>query len=354
MKNFLAAIAVALFSFTAATAQTNLGPVNSPYINSTLYVGSTPGWFANIQLAVTYGCGVGQHRVVNIPAGYTGSDSITAVTGGCSAVYIKDERAIPNACYTLVSGSYAATSCSGGTGTGCTGPSGNYNLTGQITTITSGCITAVGAPYSMSLSCSAAGNFELGFVSTNPNACTLIYSNGSPASASLGDGTNTTTLTTPFTSGSLAFAYSTNKTFTANSTSTTAQTASATNSFTVNDCTFGGVGAGGGTGATASGSGACTAGETASITGTASSIPAFKLGNTSVGDTFTLSPSGQYIILLLTGGCSHTISVNSFTTSFSTTALTYTNHLGGAQTGMCLYYSPTSYTGPYTVVVTAL
>jgi len=231
------------------------------------------------------------------------------------------------------------------------GLSGSYSLSGQIGTFSNGALTAIGSPFGMGISCSAAGNFELGYSSTNPNTCTFSYSNGTPVSGTVADGTNTTTLVTPFTSGSLAFSYATNSTFTGHAVASSGQSASATVSFSVNDCTFAGVGGGGGTGATASGTGACLAGETATITGAGSAIPAVKLGNTAVNDTFSLTPAAQYIILVLTGGCSHSLTVNSFTTTFNTTPLTYTNYLGGSQTGMCLYYSPTNYTGTYSVVV---
>jgi hypothetical protein len=79
-----------------------------------------------------------------------------------------------------------------------------------------------------------------------------------------------------------------------------------------------------------------------------------KLGNTTAGESFTLTPSDQFIILLLTGGCGHTITVNTFTTTFTTQAVTYTNILGGSQTGMCIYTGPTSLTGTFSVVVSTL
>jgi hypothetical protein len=69
------------------------------------------------------------------------------------------------------------------------------------------------------------------------------------------------------------------------------------------------------------------------------------LGNTYAGQTFTFNPTGQYIYLLLNGGCGHTLYFNGFPTTFATTALTtYPNLLGGVQSGMCLYSSPTYYT----------
>jgi hypothetical protein len=74
------------------------------------------------------------------------------------------------------------------------------------------------------------------------------------------------------------------------------------------------------------------------------------LGSTYAGQSFTFNPSGQYIYLLLAGGCGHTLYFNGFPTAFSTTSLTYINLLGGSQTGMCIYSSPTYYTATGTTV----
>lgn len=264
-----------------------------------------------------------------------------------------------------------------GTGLTFTNPSGGImNAAITATGVTAGCytfgsqftclnaqgqLTSVGPPYGLSLACTAAGSFEIGFASTNPNTCTFSYSNGTPASATLIDGVHSAvSLVSPYTSGSLTFAYTLNTTFTGNSTATNSQMASATAQFAVLNCTFAGVGTGGtATGATASGSGAGNqcASETATLSGATATLVSNGLGNTFAGQTFTFTPNSQYIYLLLTGGCGHTIAVNSFTTVFATQALTYTNILGGSQTGMCIYSSPTFYgngSTTYTVTVPTL
>jgi hypothetical protein len=270
--------------------------------------------------------------------GTVGGGGITALTGPVTA---------------SGSGSVATTI----TPTGVT--AGNYNLGGQVVDVNSaGQITSIGNPFSVGMSCTAAGTYELGFASTNPNVCTLTYSNGTAASASIGDGTNTVNLTTPYTSGNLAYSYTANTTFSANATATNSQTASASNSFGVEYCTFVGVGGYGGTGATATGSSAGNqcASETATVTGAsvATVLVSQGLGNTYAGQTFTLTPSNQYLVLLLSGGCGHSIKVNGFTAAFNTQAITYTNILGGSQTGMCIYTGTGSLTGTYQVEVAAL
>jgi hypothetical protein len=148
---------------------------------------------------------------------------------------------------------------------GCTGISGNYPLSGQIATVEGGCITAIGTPFSMGLSCPQAGQYEVGHVTTNPFTCTMTYANGTPASGFLSDGTNSVTLTTPFTSGSLAFTYSVNTTFTAHAVATNLQTASATAGYSLAVREFGGIGTAGATGATASGNDAVLVGATGTL-----------------------------------------------------------------------------------------
>lgn len=222
----------------------------------------------------------------------------------------------------------------------------------------SGQVTSIGNAFSFTFSCTAAGTFEVGFTTANPNTCTYAYSNGTAASATLSDGSHSTVnLTTPFTSGALPYAYSSSTTFTGNATATNTQTASNTASFVTAYATFSGVGTGGAaTGATASGSGAggqC-ASETATLSGATATLTCAGLGNTFAGQSFSFNPSSQYVYLLLTGGCGHTLTVGGFTTVFSTQALTYTNIQTGSQTGMCIYSSPNPYNLPTIVVVASL
>lgn len=218
-----------------------------------------------------------------------------------------------------------------GGGGGCTGGSvtGNVSFSGQVGDFQSGCLASVGNPFSMGLSCSQAGLREIGNATTNPFNCTLSYSNGTPASATLGDGTNTDTLTTPFTSGSLAFAYSSNTTFTAHSTATNSQTASTSTSVTFAAREFGGVGTSGATGATSSGS-------TAVLTGATGTLNTVGLGQQSNWGPYT--PSNQNIYVLGTGSsCSFTSGGFNFPMN-TPTPITFVN-LYGASISMYLYQS---------------
>jgi hypothetical protein len=187
----------------------------------------------------------------------------------------------------------------GGAG-GCTGGSvtGNVSFSGQIGDFQSGCLASVGNPFGAGISCPQAGTRETGNSTTNPFTCTFSYSNGTVASASFTDGTNTDTLTTPFTSGSLAFVYSTNHNFTVNATATNTQTASATAGLAFVPREFGGIGTAGATGATASGSSAVLVGATGTL-------PSAGLGQQSTWGPF--NPVNQTIYILGTGSaCSFT------------------------------------------------
>ena len=104
-------------------AQTNMGPINTPQVNSTLYVGSLSGsqFYPTIQSAVTSACASGANRVVDIPPAYTGVDPISGVTGGCTNTTLRDEHAgLPVACYTWQTSVYSSSgaSCANSTGRG--------------------------------------------------------------------------------------------------------------------------------------------------------------------------------------------------------------------------------------------
>ena len=71
-------------------AMTSVAPMTIPQINRYYYVGQEP--FDTIQETVTFAVSDGNFGAVIIPEGYTGSDSITAVTGGTVTVIIIDER----------------------------------------------------------------------------------------------------------------------------------------------------------------------------------------------------------------------------------------------------------------------
>jgi hypothetical protein len=102
-------------------AQTNMGPINTPQVNSTLYVGSLSGsqFYPTIQSAVTSACANGAKRVVDIPPAYTGIDPISGVTGGCTNTTLRDEHSgLPVACYTWQTSVYSSSgvSCANSTG----------------------------------------------------------------------------------------------------------------------------------------------------------------------------------------------------------------------------------------------
>jgi hypothetical protein len=123
MKFRVLAMMILLFAAAYALAQ-DQGPINTPRINSTYYVGSLSGlqFYPTIQSAVTDACASGEKSVVDIPASYTGSDPISGVTGGCTNAVIKDEHnGLPTVCYAWNSTSYTINACTGGSGLPTTG-----------------------------------------------------------------------------------------------------------------------------------------------------------------------------------------------------------------------------------------
>lgn len=229
-------------------------------------------------------------------------------------------------------------------GGGCTGSSvtGNVAFNNQVGQFQSGCLASVGSPFSASISCTAAGSFEIGFVTTSPNTCTFGYSNGTAASGTLTDGTNTTTLTTPYTSGALAFTYSSNTTFTLHATATNSQTTSPSTSATFTPRVFAGVGTSGATGATASGT-------TAVLVGATGTLPSAGLGDQGSYGPFT--PSNQSIYLILTQG-SCTFTSGGFNFPMNTpTAITFVNQYGTSVSEF-LYQSTNLLSATFTLVPT--
>jgi hypothetical protein len=119
MKTLSKILAGALWLTCAALslAQTNQGATNVPQLNSTFYVGSLTGTapqkYPTIQSAVTAACATGKGAVVDIPPAYTGTDSITAVTGGCPNTAVRDEhQGLPTACYVWATSVYISSACS--------------------------------------------------------------------------------------------------------------------------------------------------------------------------------------------------------------------------------------------------
>jgi hypothetical protein len=232
------------------------------------------------------------------------------------------------------------TNCGGGTGACGGGVTANVSFSGQVGAFTGGCLAAVGNPFGMSISCSAAGTFETGEASTNPNTCTMSYSNGTPASGTLGDGTNTVTLTTPFTSGVLPYVYTTNTTFTAHATATNSETASAATSRTFLNRTFGGVGDPGATSATASGTNAV-------LDSGLGTLVSAGLGTVNTYGPYT--PANQYIYVITTG-TSCTFSSGGFAFPMNAPiAFSFTNQYGAVITEQ-IYQSVNSLAATFTLL----
>jgi hypothetical protein len=82
---------------------TSIGPIGARQINNNLYVGRSD--LTTIQSAVTAAMAIGSSCVV-IPAGYTGADAISAITGGNAAVYLSDQRGTSPQNYTWNGANY--------------------------------------------------------------------------------------------------------------------------------------------------------------------------------------------------------------------------------------------------------
>ena len=190
--------------------------------------------------------------------------------------------------------------------------------------------------------CSTCSGYEVGQTVASPTTFTAGYTS-TPASASISDGTHTDTLSSPFTSGLLAYSYELNSpgavTYTLTAVGATTKTATQSSSW--NWRTFYGVGTCGATSATASGTSAV-------LNGSAGTIGTWGLGTNS--GTVSVSPSTQCIYFLLsTSG--HTFTVNGFGTTFSESTVSgFTNQYGRTVT-MYLYSTPSFLSGTYSVVV---
>lgn len=94
----------------AASALGQQGPIATPQINNTYYVGAVQGWYPSIQSAVVAAC-AGSAARVSIPAASTPTDTIASVTIGCSTAGIVDDRTTPSGCYTWTGSAYVT--CAG-------------------------------------------------------------------------------------------------------------------------------------------------------------------------------------------------------------------------------------------------
>ena len=179
-----------------------------------------------------------------------------------------------------------------------------------------------------SFTCSTCGFYELGFTVPSPTNFTAAYTS-TPTSASISDGTNTDTLTSPFTSGSLAQSYTCTSGVNFVLTAVSSSTQTATQGIGCAAREFGGVGTAGATGATASGTNAVLVG----ATGTLASA-----GLGQQGAWGPYSPSNQYIYVLGTGSsCSFTSAGFGFLMN-APISFSFTNQYGTAVT-MFLYRS---------------
>jgi hypothetical protein len=120
----------------SALAQQVQGPVMTPQVNTDFYVGvgGALATYPTIQKAVTKACSltVPGARVL-IPAGATPSDNVSTVTGGCTAAFIQDQRALPLECFAWSGTSYDSTGCGEGGGSGGGFNGANYEVNAKGT-----------------------------------------------------------------------------------------------------------------------------------------------------------------------------------------------------------------------------
>ena len=225
---------------------------------------------------------------------------------------------------------------------------GTY-LNVAFTVSAKGLITAAGPPFSASFGCTQCGTYEIGYSGITAASGAISYANPSvPTSASVSDGTNTDTLSTPFTSWVLSHTYTTNTTFTL-TTLGNGQTVTQSNGIAFVPRSYGGTGSGGATGATASGTSAALVGASGTLTN-------IGLGSSCAGQSFTATTSGtQYVYYLSPcnvsnpGGGSFTIPGPTVFPMNAPTSFTFTGQYGGTWGGYLYqsvntYVSGTSYT----------
>jgi hypothetical protein len=240
-----------------------------------------------------------------------------------------------------------------GSGSGGSGLTGSYTITsGEIIGLNTGSVVSLGFPCTIS-SFTAAQTVEIGTAIVAPTL-SIGYSNcaGLITAAQV---TNTAgvqsplALSTPYTTAAYSGTFNLNTqgaiTFTA---SATGATNSSNLNYNYDYRSYAGVGTSGATNCTASGS---VGAPTCTLVGATGVLNSAALNTSGGGFTSNLNPSGQFMYFMLYG-CSHTFTVNTFATVFTSVAATYTS-LGGAtvSSGYCFYTSPGSYTGAYTVVV---
>lgn len=82
-------------------------PPHTPQLNTDYFAGTVVGWYPSIQSAVSSTCTTPGARVV-IPAAAGVTDTIGAVTGGCTKVSILDRRVVPELPYVWNGSAYIA------------------------------------------------------------------------------------------------------------------------------------------------------------------------------------------------------------------------------------------------------
>jgi hypothetical protein len=210
-------------------------------------------------------------------------------------------------------------------------------------------IISTSTPFAIDSFTGCGGSFELGQQNINPT-CSATYS-ATPASANITNTDNIDsplTLTTPFTSGTIAgtFSHSSVTTTTVTLTAVGASTQTATQTMTWGPRSFGGPG-------TAGATSSVTASGTTAVLSTSDVLPSISLAPSNVGATYgPFVVSGQSIYLLLIGG-SHTFidTGTGFPFAFNTpTAVTFVNQYG-VSVSMYLYQSTNPLFGTYNIRV---
>ena len=342
-----------------------VNPVN-PHSSFTLQ-SATGG----LQEAINYGISQNIPAVVITTPAWKGTTGTITSAVGITAVTILDERSAVIVPYTWNGSAYVADSFSGmyqltqdvlaGPGGGsqqatvvglrgyplsCASLGANYvpvSVDGTTFTCAQLTLDQIAPAFAITnFTCSTCSSYEVGQTVASPTNFTASYTS-TPVSASISDGTHTDNLSTPYTSGSLAYSYTLNSPGGVNYvlTAVGATTKTATQSSAWNWRTFYGVGTCGATSATVSGTSAV-------LNGGAGTIGTWGLGQNT--GSVSVSPSSQCVYFLLsTNG--HTFTVNGFGTAFGVnTVAGFTNQYSQSTT-MYLYSSPVALSGTYSVVV---
>ena len=179
-----------------------------------------------------------------------------------------------------------------------------------------------------SFTCSTCGTFETGYTVASPTNFTASYSS-TPTAATISDGTHVATLSSPFTSGSLAHSYGCGASFLLNATGTSSQTATTT--INCAPRTFAGLCTAAATTATESGTNA--------VLNDGSTLASPGLGNQGTYGPYNAS-AGANICLLVTG-TGHTFAdpATGFAYPFNAPIAVFFTNIYGSVVSMELYVS---------------